>query len=184
MVVSGLALLLAGAGCGRSGEGGPDGDKAANPAAVAPRDWAHKVCVSLAPWRSRIADLTARAQGQIGATATPEQSKQSLVTLLAGLEEASESARDQVTRAGIPKVDDGATIAAGFSASLERARDAYGHAKGDLVALDTRDSKAFYDRVGTVFETLNNEYAASGFDPTKVSSADLQRAFAEVPECR
>lgn len=165
-------LIICGtvAGCGHSG--------------VQPRAWAQSVCTSLTPWRSTIAELTVQAQRQIDTTKTPTQTKQSLVALLSGLQTASQSAHQQVQRAGIPAVDGGDAIARRFLDTLQRAGDAYGHALQSITALNTSDSKAFYDQVYAVFGKLNEEYAASGFDPTKVNSAELQKAFAEVDECR
>jgi hypothetical protein len=151
---------------------------------VKPRTWALSVCTSLTPWRSKIAELTAQAQRQIDTTKTPAQTKQSLVALLTGLQTASQSAHEQVKHAGVPAVDGGDAIARRFLDTLQRAGDAYGHALQSVEALDTKNSKAFYDQVYAVFGTLNEEYAASGFDPTKVNSAELQKAFAEVEECR
>jgi len=142
------------------------------------------VCTSLSPWRAKSAELTTAAQAQISATKTPAQTKESLVALLAGLEEASESARRGIERAGVPDVAGGAGIADGILTTLQRARDAYANARNALSALDTANPTGFYDRVGDVFSTLNDEYAASGFDPTRVSSAPLQQAFAQVEECR
>jgi hypothetical protein len=170
LVVTVVGLVVALAGCGGSG--------------VKPRTWAQSVCTSLSPWRARSAELTTAAQAQISATKTPAQTKESLLALLSGLEQASESARHGIERAGVPDVDGGDKIASRFLATLQRARDAYGHARTSLATLDTSNSKAFYDHVGDVFSTLNDEYAASGFDPTKVNSAELQRAFAQVEECR
>ena len=165
-----LIIIGSVAGCGHSG--------------VKPRTWALSVCTSLSPWRARIAELTVQAQRQIDTTKTPAQTKQSLVALLSGLQSASQSAREQVEHAGVPAVDGGDAIAHRFLDTLQRAGDAYGHALQSITTLDTKDSKAFYDQVYAVFGTLNEEYAASGFDPTKVNSAELQKAFAEVDECR
>ncbi len=163
------SLAVATAGCGSG---------------VAPKTWAKSVCVALTPWRTKIAALTGQAQGQITGGSTPAQAKQSLVVLLAGARDASETARKGVADAGTPDVDDGTKIATRFVATLAAARDAYGHASGTLSTLDTRDPKVFYDAVAAAFEKLNTEYATSALDTRDVGSAELKQAFSEVPECR
>lgn len=150
---------------------------------VAPRAWARSVCQALAPWRTGIASLTDRAQQQMSSATTPEQAKSNLVTLLTGAQDASETARLRVREAGTPKVDHGAEIAARFVASLAAARDAYAHARASVSALATSPAADFYSAVADAFRRLNDEYAASAFDPASVGSAELRTAFAEVPEC-
>src|SRR5207245_4009324 len=164
-----LAVLATMAGCGSG---------------VAPKTWAKSVCVALTPWHARIAALTGQAQGQITGGSTPAQAQQGLVALLAGARDASETARKGVADAGAPDVDRGAEIAARFVATLVAARDACGHAGTTVSTLDTKDQKAFYDGVATAFDKLNSEYATSALDTRDVGSADLQKAFSEVPECR
>jgi hypothetical protein len=151
---------------------------------VTPKTWAKSVCVALTPWRTKIATLTGQAQGQITGGSTPAQAKQSLMTLLAGARDASETARKGVADAGTPDVDEGAKIAARFVATLAAARDAYGHAGTTVSTLDTKDQRAFYDAVASAFDRLNTEYATSALDTRDVGSAELQKAFSEVPECR
>jgi hypothetical protein len=170
-----FALLFALCVC-TGGCGGRDG--------VDPKAWARSVCNALSPWRTEISDLTAKAQEKLGAATTAGQAKANVVALLAGAEESSEKARRGVAGAGVPAVDGGDQIAKHFAASLEKARDAYGHAKTTVSALSTQDSKSFYANVKTAFATLNDEYAKSALDTEHVGSKDLQRAFDEVPECR
>jgi hypothetical protein len=142
------------------------------------------VCGALSPWRTEIAGLTAKAQEELSAAKTAAQAKKNVVTLLAGAEESSEKARRGVAGAGVPKVSRGEQIAEHFVASLEQARDAYGHAKTTVSALPTTDSNAFYAAVSAAFGTLREEYAKSALDIENVGSEDLQRAFDAVPECR
>ena len=163
------------AGCGGDDKGRGD---------VAPKAWAAEVCAALKPWRTAIGALTTSAQQQMSAAKNAGQAKTSLVKLLTGAQAASEQARVAVEKAGAPEVDNGRSIAAEFTASLARSRDAYGRAKASVEALPTRDDKAFYDGVQAAFTTLNSEYAATGADPSKVGSQALQQAFAEEPACR
>jgi predicted lipid-binding transport protein (Tim44 family) len=152
--------------------------------AVAPRRWASAVCTALRPWRAEIASLTARTQEQMTAATTPAQTKQNLVALLAGVQDASETAWAKVAAAGTPDVDNGARIAARFVASLRAARDAYAHARTAVEGLDTTDPAAFYAAVVAAFGRLSEEYAQSSLDTTDLGSAPLQRAFAEAPDCQ
>lgn len=160
------------------------GSGACGGSAVAPRAWAKSVCSAVVPWRGKIEALTTTAQQQLTGTATPIQTRQNLVDLLAGAQAASEDARVKVVAAGTPDVAGGDRIAARFADSLRAARDAYAHAKATVDALDTADAKAFYAAVNAAFQRLNQEYEQSALDTTNVASVDLQRAFAEVPECR
>jgi len=176
MRVSALAavvLLFGTAGCGDDGKGD-----------VEPKKWAQTVCTALTPWRAEIADLTTKTQEQLGRATTAAQTKKNIVDLLSGAESASEKARAGVDGAGVPEVTDGHKIAERFTASLSKARDAYGNAKRTVSALPTTDDKAFYASVGSAFTTLKAEYEQSAIDLAHVGQEDLQNAFHEVPECR
>ncbi|MFB9182578.1 hypothetical protein ACFFX1_30945 [Dactylosporangium sucinum] len=168
-----VVALACTAGCSADGAGD-----------VAPKRWAQSVCAALAPWRAEINDLTTKAQQQLQAARTAAQTKTNIVDLLAGAETASEKARVGVDGAGIPDVKDGDKVAAQFTASLSKARDAYGNAKRTVSGLPTNDSKAFYASVTSAFATLKEEYEQSAINPSHVGPADLQKAFDEVPECR
>ena len=170
-VVLALIGIISIAGCG--------GRTGTEPAA-----WARSVCGALNPWRTEISDLTLKAQQELGTAKTAAQAKTNVVTLLSGAELSSEKARRGIAEAGVPKVDRGDEIAKHFVASLEKARDAYGHAKSTVTALPTTDAKAFYAAVRSAFDTLREEYAKSALDTEHVGSRDLQKAFDEVPECR
>ncbi|GAB3867749.1 hypothetical protein ACFPIJ_23310 [Dactylosporangium cerinum] len=176
VVATGLLFVLVSAGTGGCGADGA-GD-------VAPKRWAQSVCTALAPWRTEIADLTARAQQQLQSAKTATQTKTNIVDLLAGAETASEKARVGISGAGVPDVSGGDKVARQFSASLSKARDAYGNAKRSVQALPTADAKAFYASVGSAFAVLKEEYEQSAIDPKHVGQKDLQKAFSEVPECR
>jgi hypothetical protein len=146
--------------------------------------WAAQVCAALAPWRSEISDLNARAQHEMSRALTPEQTRTSLLTLLAGGEQASETALAAVTAAGMPPVDGGEEVARRFAASLRATAASYGHAWRDLAALPTDEDAAFYDGVVTVMARLNTEYAGNGIDIATIDSPELRAAFERVDECR
>jgi len=167
-----MALSLVAAGCG----GGP--------AQPTPRAWAKSVCSALATWRARIDDLSTKAQRQMSGADTPATTRQGLVELLDGAQSASEAGRVKVLEAGIPEVEGGERIVSRFTDSLRTARDAYRNAKDTVQALDTTDAMAFNRSVAAAFAKLNQEYAQSALDTRNVDSIDLQRAFAEVAECR
>jgi hypothetical protein len=162
-----LVIALA-AGCG----GGPT-----------PAAWAASVCEALGPWRAAIGDLTVRTQQQMTAETTPAQAQENLVRLFDGAHAASERARAGVERAGVPDVDGGEAVRERFTTSLARARDAYGHARDAIAALETNQATGFYDRVTEVVRRLGQEYAGSALDTTNLESPELRRAFDEVPEC-
>lgn len=149
-----------------------------------PRAWAAAVCTTLSPWRTEIGSLTSRTQQQMSAATTPGQAKENLMRLFAGAQDASERARAGVARAGVPDVDGGKQIAAGFTGSLAAMRDAYGRAKSGIEALRTAPAKTFYEQVGQVVDKLNAEYTASSLDTSKLNSPELKDAFDSVPECR
>lgn len=164
-----VAVLLLLAGCG----GG-----------VSATDWAGRVCAAVKPWRTQIAELNAKAQQQMATATTPGQTRDNLLALLTGGEDASESARAAVVAAGVPDVDGGADIAGRFAVALTRSRDAYHHARTDLAALPTADAATFYDGVVAVMDRLRTEYAASGLDTSNVDSVALRDAFDGVDQCR
>ncbi len=151
---------------------------------VSADEWAGRVCGALAPWRTDISQLNARAQQQMSTASTPVQTRESLLGLLSGAEAASEAARTAVTAAGIPDVDGGDDVARHFVASLTGTRDAYARARADLQALPTDDATAFYNGVVAVMATLNHEYASTGVDTTHLESVELREAFDGVDQCR
>jgi hypothetical protein len=148
------------------------------------RAWAASVCTTLEPWRTEISSLTTRAQQQMSALTTPGQAKENLTRLFGGAENASETARAGVVKAGVPDVDDGKQIADSFTGSLAAMRDAYGRARTGIQSLDTNRSEPFYDQVAKVVQQLQTDYSASSLDTSKLNSQELKTAFDEVPECR
>jgi len=149
-----------------------------------PRVWAASVCTALAPWRTEIGTLATRTQQQMTAATTPAQAKENLMRLFGGAESASEQARAGVAEAGVPDVDHGDQVAQSFVTSLSAMRDAYGRARTGIEALATSPQKAFYTQVTAVVDKLNEEYARSSLDTSRLDSQELKRAFDEVPECR
>jgi hypothetical protein len=147
------------------------------------RAWAAEVCTVLSPWRTEISTLTSRTQQQMTAETTPAQAKENLSRLFRGAENASEVARAGVERAGVPDVDQGKDVAAGFITSLGAMRDAYGRARSGIDALDTSPPDAFYTNVRSVVQTLNTEYSHSELDTSRLDSVELKQAFDEAPEC-
>src|SRR5262249_4243670 len=77
---------------------------------VAPRTWVTTVCQSLAPWRATIAQLNGAAQAAMASARTPGETRDHMLALLDGAEQASERARAAVDAAGVPDVDGGAEI--------------------------------------------------------------------------
>jgi hypothetical protein len=151
---------------------------------VAPQAWAGQVCQALTPWRAAIDGLMVQAQRRMDTAKGPDQAKTGLVELLGGAEAASEQARAKVAAAGQPDAGNGRTVAAEFTESLRRTRDAYGKAKTTVAALPTQSSKTFYDSVSAAFGQLTTEYSAGALNLDKVSSPELRKAFDEVPACR
>jgi len=174
LAVAACALVLAGCSSHQApSRPGPTADQ-----------WAGQVCGALAPWRTEVGQLNATTAAQMSTATTPAQAQQTLVTLLAGAQDASEKARAAVAAAGTPDVDGGAAVAASFVAALAGARDAYGRAHDDLAALPTTDSGPFYDGVAAVLARLNDEYARSAVDPSTLDSPELRRAFDGNASCR
>jgi hypothetical protein len=136
------------------------------------------------PWQSAVALLTQQAQQEIDQAKTPEQTKQSLTTLLAGAEAASERARQAVSQAGVPDVEDGGKVADTYLAALTKARDAYGHGKTAISKLDAGTAEPFYEAVEREFERLKAEHAGSALDVDSIGPTTLTRAFDEVSECQ
>ncbi|MBX7269443.1 hypothetical protein KIF24_27820 [Micromonospora sp. Llam7] len=165
-----LATLVLVASCGA---GGPS-----------PRAWAASVCSALTPWRAEISKLTSSTTQQMTAQTTPAQAKENLVRLFGGAEQASETAREKVEQAGVPEVEHGEEVSAGFRASLASMRDAYGRARATIDGLGTGEATVFYDGVRAAVEDLQRQYDASALDTSQLNSEELKRAFDEVPECR
>ncbi|WP_229071845.1 hypothetical protein [Actinoplanes sp. DH11] len=146
--------------------------------------WAALVCTALSPWRSEIDSLAGRTRAQMTAETTPGQAKENLTRLFDGAADASEKARAEVERAGVPDVDEGERIADGFQGSLAGIRDAYGHARSGIEVLATSPAKTFYTEVAKVVDQLSAEYEKSSLDTTKLESVELRQAFDSLPECQ
>ena len=153
----------------------------ANPTAD---QWAGAVCETLGPWRARITALNAQAQTEVGKATSPAETKENLLTLLEGARSATEETRSALAAAGVPAVDGGADIATRFVESLEGARDAYGRAGSAVRDLSTTNEATFYDGLGAIFKTLNDEYARAGVDTDGLNSPVLREAFGRAPACR
>jgi hypothetical protein len=167
-----LALLVGLTGCGG---GGND--------SVKPQVWAADVCQALGPWRSEITNLNTQAAQDTGTATTPTQTRDGLVKLLTGAQQASEAARVKVEAAGSPDVKDGLAIAARFVRALAQVRDAYAKAQHSIEALPVDKPSAFYDGVESTMNTLRADYAAAGVNTSSLASADLRASFDEVPAC-
>ena len=142
------------------------------------------MCGAMTPWRKQITDLNSKAQRQMASAKSAKQTRDNLVALLHGGEEASEKARKAVDNAGEPDVEHGEQIAKQFTDSLAAVRDAYAHAGQAIGALATTNDDDFYDGVVDVITRMNQEYAAGVLDVTKLESAELRRAFDENPACQ
>ena len=149
-----------------------------------PNAWAASVCTALGPWRTEIGSLASRTQQQMDADTSPGQAKENLMRLFAGAADASEHARAGVVAAGVPDVADGKQIAEAFTSALTAIRDAYGRARSGIQGLPTAPAKTFYAHVEQVVAKLNQEYASSSLDTSKLHSRELKDAFDQVPECR
>jgi len=152
--------------------------------AVEPKEWTTTVCGAMTPWRKQITDLNGKAQRQMASAKSAKQTRDNLVALLHGGEEASEQARKAVENAGEPDVEHGEQIAKQFTDSLAAVRDAYAHAGQAIGALATTNDDDFYDGVVDVITRMNQEYAAGVLDVSKLESAELRRAFDENPACQ
>ncbi|GAA4909980.1 hypothetical protein GCM10023223_30290 [Stackebrandtia albiflava] len=144
-------------------------------------EWAGAVCEALRPWQAEIDELTADANVAMNPESTPEQARDQLLDLLAGAAEASRTAHEEVTAAGVPDVPDGAHIATVFADSLAATGDAYQGAHDRLSDLDPA-APDFYDQVAQVMSDLSEEYAAVP-QVAALDSTELSEAFAATPEC-
>lgn len=151
---------------------------------VAPRTWVTTVCQSLAPWRAAIAQLNSAAQAAMATARTPRDTRDHMLALLDGAQQASERAHAEVEAAGVPDVDGGAEIERRFVASLAAVRDAYATAAITIGALDTTSPDTFYSGVATALSRLNADYQRAGVDTDKLASTELQADFAQVAACR
>ncbi|WP_344166648.1 hypothetical protein [Pilimelia columellifera] len=146
--------------------------------------WATAVCRAMSPWRAQIGQLTRTTQEQMTARTTPPQARENLTRLLGGAHDASDAAWRGVVRAGTPDVDNGDLVARRFQATLAAVRDAYGGARDTVSVLPTTEAEPFYDGVAAAMTTLQREYDAGVLDTSRLESAELKRAFEQVPDCQ
>jgi hypothetical protein len=164
------ALTFALAACGSGG--------------VPPEDWARDVCLAVKPWSTQIDASVTQAREQITDAAAPAETKAELVALFSGAQQASADALAEVRKAGVPDADQGEEVAAQFTAALDAAAENFGRAADGVEALSTKDRAKFYDGVVKVGDQLSKDNNTSSTQLSEVQSKDLEKAFADVPECR
>jgi hypothetical protein len=168
-VAVGGALVFALGACGSNG--------------VPPADWARDVCVAVKPWSTQIDASVTQARQQITAASDPTKTKAELVALFSGAQQASADAVRKVEKAGIPDADNGEQVASQFTAALVAAKDNFGRAADGVENLPTKDRAKFYDGVVKVGDQLSKDNNASSRQLSDVRSKELEKAFADVPEC-
>lgn len=151
---------------------------------VPPKTWAKSVCAAVKPWSAEIARLQEEARRKITAKADAVQTKTELITLFAGMAQATDTAAVKVREAGEPDVDDGGKIADQFVSALTTAHDSFVKGKDAVAGLPTDDAKLFYDGVVAAGNAMSQENAKASQAFSDISSPELDRAFNEVPECR
>ncbi|HEV7826164.1 MAG TPA: hypothetical protein VGP02_14775 [Mycobacteriales bacterium] len=151
---------------------------------VPPQDWARDVCVAVKPWSTQIDASVTQARQQITDAADPTKAKAELIALFSGAQQASADAAGKVRKAGVPDADNGEQVASQFTKALEAARANFGRAADGVEALPTKDRAKFYEGVVKVGDQLSKDNNASSRQLSDVRSKDLEKAFAEVPECR
>ena len=120
---------------------------------------------------------------QEASSKTTQQTKANVLTMLIGSEKASEIARQKVSQAGVPAVDDGEQIAGRLISSLAKQRDAYATARMTVEQLPVDRIGDFDNGVYDAIKTLQATRAAHTFDVDNVGEDELQRAFNDIPEC-
>jgi plasmid replication initiation protein len=142
------------------------------------------VCLTVKPWSTQIDASVTQARTKITSASDPAQTKTELVALFTGAERTSRDAIAKVRKAGVPDADNGAAVASQFTAALTAAQDNFGRAAAGVRALPTTDRAAFYAGVVKVGDQLSKDNNASSQRLADVRSKDLEKAFADVSECR
>lgn len=148
-----------------------------------PKAWTDQVCQALTPWRSEITALNTQAQAQLKTATSPAQTRDSIIHLLDGAKNSTETARSRVAAAGVPDVKGGKDAAKRLVGALAAVRDAYAKASHTIGALKTDPADAFYTGVVGAMGTLNQEYAQSGVDADALGSTELAKDFNEASAC-
>jgi hypothetical protein len=151
--------------------------------ATEPKAWTQQVCQALTPWRAQITELNTRTTAQMKAATSPGQARDSILGLLDGARNATETARSRVAAAGVPDVKGGKDAAAKLVTALAGVRDAYAKARGTVAGLKTDPPQQFYDGVVAAMNTLNQEYAHAGVDVAALGSDELAKDFGEAAAC-
>jgi hypothetical protein len=145
--------------------------------------WAKSVCGAVKPWTAEIQRLQGEAQRKITARSSAAQTKTELVALFDGMERSTTDALTAVAKAGVPEVKDGARIADQFVEALTAARDSFAMGRQAVDGLSTADQDAFDKGVVAAGEVMRKENSKADQAFGKISSAELDKAFEEVPEC-
>lgn len=148
------------------------------------RQWARQVCVAVLPMKAEIGRLQQNVSGKITATTDPATTKRELVTLFGSGAELAEHAWREVTKAGIPDVADGDKIATTFGGALETTQRSFARGQSEIEKLPTDDATAFSNGIVATFTEMNAEMEGSSLEFSSLASAELDKAFNELPECQ
>ena len=144
--------------------------------------WSGSVCKDFGRWQARLAALTPSE-----APADPAAGKAAITKFVKGAVKATATLAGQLESAGVPKVKDGAAIAAAFAGSVKSVRRAYGQARTAAAALPTADPAAFATATHALAVQL--QASSSTLSATlaqtaaKYPASALDRAFSSTKAC-
>jgi hypothetical protein len=177
-LIATVAALGAGIGLAQALTTCGNGDEA-----VPPQAWAASVCHAVQPWSTDLRRLRSRTENKLRAGRDDRDAgrvKTDLITLLSGMTMITDTAIRRVQDAGVPAVDDGSRIAAGFLRALRTARRSFTEGRNAVAALPTDDRPAFYRGVSAASKRIGRQNDRT-FD--SVSSPRLDAAFKSVTGC-
>ena len=149
---------------------------------VPAKQWTASACKDFARWETRLTALSSR-----GALADPAAGKAAITNFLKGASKAADRLAKGVESAGVPKVKDGAAIAAVLRSSVKRLRAAYATAKTGAAALPTGDAAAFATAAQALGAQLQTASAALtttlAETATRSPGGALDTAFTTTKAC-
>ncbi len=160
---------------------------AAHAATVSPDKWAPKFCNAVVTYQQTISDESDNMDTALSNTTDLSAARSQIVSFLADMVKAANTAKSEIARAGSPSTTNGSKIEALFVSGLDASAKVFAKAKAKAAKISTSDPSAFAKQGKQVGVDLTNasERLGKGFQsvPKLDKGGKLTAAVKAAPEC-
>jgi hypothetical protein len=149
--------------------------------------WAPKFCKAVTQYEQTLEDQSSTFQSNLGSSTNLKAVRAKLVSFLATMEKAANTAKQQIQRAGAPSATNGTKISAKFVSALGKSASVFADAKDQAAKVSTASPKAFEKQatqVGTDLEKAGKSLSAEFGNIKQLdTSKKIQTSLQAAPEC-